>query len=593
MDNAATKAEFMTDHIGKSFGRYHILEQLGEGGMATVYKAFDTRLERDVAIKIIRKGAFPADHLERILKRFEREAKALARLSHPNIVKVHDYGEQDGSPYLVMEYLPSGTLKQKMGKPTPWQDAIRILLPIAEALDYAHSHNLIHRDVKPSNILLTEHGQPMLTDFGIAKVLDLEETMELTGTSAAMGTPEYMAPEQTTAKTADHRADIYALGIVLYEMVSGRKPFIADTPMAVLIKHATEPLPRPKEIVPGLPDAVERILIKALAKKPEDRYQTMAELGDAFERVIGSQAGKPVSRGKLGHASESVKTLPETPKRQTTQKDVFPKKNGALTIGRTQARSFFMIAGISVIVVALFWAVSWLIPKIVSGGSKTPSAATESSAASPAASVNFNPHPETSDYIDSIGIPMRLIPDTSPINAFYIDKYEVSNGQYKMCDVCEPPVNRQAFDDESRAEYPVVYVTWEMSKAFCEWRNARLPAKEEWNLSAYGNEDNRSLPWGDGFGCNRANYDGCIGSTTPIGSYEDGVSPYKVYDLGGNVWEWIDADFQNLTGYHLVLGGSFKSGLNDITSETGINNQSIYSGTISDAGFRCARDATP
>jgi len=302
----------MTDLSGQSLGRYHILEQLGEGGMAIVYKAYDTRLERDVAIKIIRKGAFPADHIERILKRFEREAKALARLSHPNILKIHDYGEHEGSPYLVMEYLPGGTLKQKMGRPIPWKEAIQLLLPIAEALDYAHSQNMIHRDVKPANILLTQRGQPMLTDFGIAKVLDLEETLELTGTSAALGTPEYMAPEQATAKSVDHRADIYSLGVVLYEMVTGRKPFIADTPMAVLIKHATEALPRPTKFAPNLSDEVEKILLKALAKQPENRYQDMGELVSAFK---GASAGK-VPAGKVDRDRKDREAAERTKRKQ-------------------------------------------------------------------------------------------------------------------------------------------------------------------------------------------------------------------------------------------------------------------------------------
>jgi len=143
-----------------------------------------------------------------------------------------------------MDYLPGGTLKQRLGKPIPWQEAARLLIPVAEALEYAHEHGIVHRDVKPSNILLTEKGQPMLTDFGIAKILESEETAELTGTGMGVGTPEYMAPEQTSSKSVDQRADIYSLGIVLYEMVTGRKPFIADTPLAVLFKQASEPLPR-------------------------------------------------------------------------------------------------------------------------------------------------------------------------------------------------------------------------------------------------------------------------------------------------------------------------------------------------------------
>jgi serine/threonine protein kinase len=275
----------MTSLIGQSLGRYHILAQLGEGGMAVVYKAYDTRLETDVAVKVIRTENLAPSVLERALKRFEREAKALARLRHPNIVKVTDYGEHEGAPYLVMEYLPGGTLKQRLqGKPMAWKEAVQLLLPIAEALDYAHSRNMIHRDVKPSNILLTERGQPVLTDFGVAKILDLEETQDLTSTGMGVGTPEYMAPEQWVGQPSP-LSDEYALGVVLYEMVTGRKPYTADTPAAILLKQAHEPLPRPAEFVPEVPEGVEKILLKALAKDQENRYKDMASFGAALQAV--------------------------------------------------------------------------------------------------------------------------------------------------------------------------------------------------------------------------------------------------------------------------------------------------------------------
>ena len=279
----------MSSLIGQSLGRYHILEQLGEGGMATVYKAYDTRLETDVAVKVIRTENILPSTLERSLKRFEREAKALARLTHPNIVKVTDYGEYESKPYLVMPYLPGGTLKQKLGKPIPWQEAARLLIPIAEALDFAHSQNMIHRDVKPSNILLTQRGQPMLTDFGIAKILDLEETQDLTGTGMGIGTPEYMAPEQWTGKTSP-QSDQYALGVVLYEMLTGRKPYSADTPAAILLKQATEPLPRPSQYAREMPEKVEKMLLKTLAKNPADRYASMGEFASALESVLSGIA---------------------------------------------------------------------------------------------------------------------------------------------------------------------------------------------------------------------------------------------------------------------------------------------------------------
>jgi eukaryotic-like serine/threonine-protein kinase len=287
----------MADLSGQDLGRYHLIERLGEGGMAVVYRAFDTRLERDVAIKIIRSEVFPIATWSDVLKRFEREAKSLARLSHPNIVKVHDYGEHEGAPFLVMEYLSGGTLKRRLGKPVPWKDALRLLLPIARGVAYAHQHGVLHRDIKPSNILMSEGGEPMLSDFGIAKLFETDQVTALTGTGSAIGTPEYMAPEQWTGKTGP-QSDLYSLGITLYEMLTGRKPFIADTPAALLIKQVTEPLPSPRKFVAELPESLEEVLIKALAKEPEDRYQSISAFIDRLESLnaevpIGQPSNEP------------------------------------------------------------------------------------------------------------------------------------------------------------------------------------------------------------------------------------------------------------------------------------------------------------
>jgi len=271
--------------------------------MATVYKAFDTRLEREVALKVVRRKAFPEDKLDRILKRFEREAKALAKLSHANIIPIIDSGEEEGTAYLVMGYIPGGTLKERLKKkPIPWQEAAQFLAPIARALDYAHKQGIVHRDIKPSNILITKDNQPMLTDFGIARILKSEETLDLTGTGMGVGTPEYMAPEQGLGKKVDHRADIYALGIVFYEMVTGRKPFQADTPMAVVVKQINDPLPRPTKFVAELPNVIEGVLLKALAKDPANRYKHMAEFSAALENPKIKQ-------------KQRIKTTP--PKRKT------------------------------------------------------------------------------------------------------------------------------------------------------------------------------------------------------------------------------------------------------------------------------------
>lgn len=267
---------------GRTLGRYHLLEPLGEGGMAAVYRAHDTRLEREVAIKVIRTDF---DRDPAFLKRFEREARALAQLTHPHIVHVLDAGEQDGTPYVVMDYVAGGTLKALTGRPLPAAEAARLVVPIARALDHAHRQGIVHRDVKPANILLTPDGRPMLSDFGIAKVLSGPALTQLTGTGIGIGTPDYMAPEQWTHE-ATPASDVYALGVVLYELVAGRRPYQADTPVAVLLKHANDPLPSARHIVPGLPPAVEQVLVKALAKKPEDRYGTMGAFADALEQAV-------------------------------------------------------------------------------------------------------------------------------------------------------------------------------------------------------------------------------------------------------------------------------------------------------------------
>jgi len=303
----------MLNFTGKSLGRYHVVEQLGEGGMATVFKAFDSSLERYVAIKVIRteKGMD-----EEFLKRFQREAKALAQLDHPYILKVLDYGEQDGIPYLVMPFVTGGTLKQRLGHPMPYQEAARLLAPIARALEYAHQQHIIHRDVKPANILITQPGAPILSDFGIAKILDTGDSTQLTGTGVGIGTPDYMAPEQWLG-TTDARTDIYALGVVFYEMVTGRRPYVADTPAAVLLKHMQEPLPRPRNFIPSLPDRIEQVIFKAMAKAPEDRYQDMGAFATALEQVA-SMPSEPAS-------AEIAQSVGPTVRATTPAAAVFPR----------------------------------------------------------------------------------------------------------------------------------------------------------------------------------------------------------------------------------------------------------------------------
>jgi serine/threonine protein kinase len=282
----------MTNYSGQSIGRYHVIERLGEGGMAIVYKAYDTQLECDVAIKFIRTEKLSGENSAKVLKRFKIEAKKTAALMHPNIIPVIEFREDEGAPYLVMKYLPGGTLKNalidrlKNGEgPYHYREAAALLVPIAQALDHSHQNGIIHRDVKPSNVLMTHAGQPMLTDFGVAKIIETGETMDQTGLGVGIGTPEYMAPEQWEGKEIDGRADVYALGVIFYELITGRVPYKADTVAAILVKVLHDPLPRPREYNKDIPESIEKVLFKALAKKPDDRYSTMGAFAAALEKL--------------------------------------------------------------------------------------------------------------------------------------------------------------------------------------------------------------------------------------------------------------------------------------------------------------------
>lgn len=291
----------MNDVFGKKLGQYILLEQLGEGGMAKVYNALDSRVEGNVAIKVI----LPSKRSSSVfLQQFEREAKALANLTHTNIVKVLNYGIQDGQPYLVMEYVSGGTLKEAMHQKLPWQTAAAILAPIARALDYVHHQQIVHRDVKPSNILLQEDFRPMLSDFGILKMLEGKDEKIDSAIGAGIGTPEYMPPEQGLGKDVDFRADIYSLGLVFYEMITGQKPYTADSPMAIVIKHVTDELPLPTRIDKNIPKYVERVILRAVQKNPRNRYISMGHFADALELIALGDKASPQKINRVSREKE-------------------------------------------------------------------------------------------------------------------------------------------------------------------------------------------------------------------------------------------------------------------------------------------------
>jgi len=274
--------------IGTMLGNYRILAPLGQGGMARVYKARQENLDREVAVKVLPPW-FAAD--QNFVRRFNQEAKLVARLSHPNIVTVHDASEYRGHLYIVMQLVDGGTLKQRLdqlhaqGRTMDFLEAAPLFIQLASALDYAHTQGVIHRDVKPVNVLLDSAGRPILSDFGIAKVLQ-DNREQLTRPGAGVGTPEYMSPEQCQGGTVDGRADIYALGVMLYEALTGRTPFLGDNYPALAHSHIYEPPPRPSSINPTVHPAVEQIMLTALMKDRQLRYQRASQMGDALEQVL-------------------------------------------------------------------------------------------------------------------------------------------------------------------------------------------------------------------------------------------------------------------------------------------------------------------
>ena len=590
----------MADLIGQDIGRYHIVEHLGEGGMATVYQAFDTRLERDVAIKVIRKDAFPANMHAHVFKRFEREAKALARLSHPNIVKIHDYGDYEGSPFLVMEYIPGGTLKSRMGTPFNTGEAVRLLLPIAQALEYAHEHDIIHRDVKPANILLSEKGQPVLSDFGIAKILESDEGNTLTGTGVGIGTPEYMAPEQCLGEEVDSRTDIYALGIVFYEMVAGRKPYLANTPMAVIHKQISDPLPSPGSFVTGLPKGVERVIFKALAKRPQDRYASMGEFAAALEKLLSEVNTRQAPQPVLTRAGKVPQSVSESPAAASPQKS----PDVTTDTGQPVSPPFKAVKRSSIPAWATILVGCILVFLMVGGVLLSQKAASQSYAPSPtiinAAIPLFTQTTVPTSAITAVALPtatvaapaavkvvtptmatvivdtptkapgigssrisdkdgMKLMyvpagkfqmgskdfseaqPHTVNLDAFWIDQTDVTNAMYAKC-VSAGSCKSSTSSSDSKFngnQQPVVGVDWSQADAYCKWAGRSLPTEAQWEKAARGT-DGRTYPWGNQLpDKSLLNYNSNLGKTTDVGSYPSGASPYGALDMAGNVWQWV------------------------------------------------------
>jgi serine/threonine-protein kinase len=265
-------------YIGKTVGKYRIEEQIGRGAMAEVYRAYNPNLDRFVAIKILH------PHLSKktdILGRFRREAKNVASLYHKNIVQIHDFDLEGSVYYMVMEFINGPTLKDLIKEARsekrliPFERTLSIIKDIGAGLEYAHKNGVVHRDVKPANVMMDDSNRVILTDFGLAKFVS---GTQFTTTGAMIGTPAYMSPEQGLGQPGDARSDLYSMGVILYQLTTGRLPFVAETPLAIVFKHVNAPLTPPRSINSNIPESLEEVIIRSMAKNPEERYQTVEDL---------------------------------------------------------------------------------------------------------------------------------------------------------------------------------------------------------------------------------------------------------------------------------------------------------------------------
>lgn len=586
----------MPEWIGKTIGKVRIDKYLAHGGMAEVYLGSHLTLERPVAIKVLHSYVEQDPDL---LVRFQREAKVVAALRHPNIVQIFDFDTTDGHPYIVMEYLKGPTLStylrrlHERNERIPLHQVARLLKVLTAALDYAHGQGVIHRDIKPGNILLhgkadeiplnqplTSDVEAVLTDFGLVRI---EHAASQTASGMISGTPAYMSPEQARGDKTDHRTDIYSLGVVLYEMLAGRVPFEADSTLSVIYMQINEPPPS----IPGIPAAVQEVINRALVKNPNDRYQTSREMAVDFFLGIGMTAeaqtiydAAPESTKLVKAAAESKRLVEASAKRKPVRSPMW--------IGVA------IFSFICMLIVAFGgWGVLSTLP-IFSKPTETlsaeiipPTGNTSSTGAVvlpegegmvriPSGAYQVGVNPEDAYHSGS---------QTISLNEFWIDQYQTTNRQYQqfMSETGAPaPVIWPAGDNQ-----PVRGVIWDQASAYCSWVNKRLPSEAEWEAAGRGPNPNPPLyPWGSDPTNGGQTFDLPDQDTYDVGSQPFNVSPSGLYDLVGNVWEWVSEPYVSVQdGYKILRGGRF--GIpQDLAYRLAVTaNDDRY---VKFAGFRCA-----
>jgi formylglycine-generating enzyme required for sulfatase activity/aminoglycoside phosphotransferase (APT) family kinase protein len=472
--------EALFDRMARALaGRYQLERELGHGGMGTVFLAADLKLGRRVAIKVLP----PNTRASLGDERFQREVRLVAALSHPHIVPLFEADEADDCLYYVMEYIEGETLADRLRRegPLPLDDALRIVREIGDALQYAHERGLVHRDVKPANILLARRGHALLADFGIAKLTDAGGE-QLTGTGIAIGTAEYMSPEQASGeRRVDARSDVYALGAVLFEMLVGEPPFTGPTVQAVVARIMAARPQSIRMVRSTVPVHVEETVLAALAKTPADRPASARAFVD-----------------RLMHTAQ------KHPRRLPGQ--------------------WLIVATVVVL--------AGVVGLVVSHRGRD------------AAPAGMSLVPGGTFRLFGGDCPRCLPPRAMRLDSFYIDRTEVpvaAYARYVAAGMAPAPWAVRPMDS-----LPATGVFWKEAAGYCRWHDAlgRLPTEEEWEAAARGPRGD-SYPWGAALESGRANADNVRPGLAPVGTFPSGASAGGVLDLIGNAWEWTATPAQS------------------------------------------------
>jgi len=620
----------MPEWLGKTIGNVRIEKLLARGGMAEVYLGSHLNLERPVAVKLLH------SHIEEeplLLDRFHREAKVVAGLRHSNIVQIFDFDTADGHPYIVMEYLRGPTLAtylrhlHQRKKRIPSDQVARLLNELAAALDYAHGQDVIHRDIKPGNIILynktddfqldkplTKDVEVVITDFGLVRIMN---TASQTASGTVSGTPAYMSPEQVRGDPTDQRTDIYSLGIVLYEMLAGRVPFEADSTLTVLhMQIHTTPPP-----IPGIPARVQAVMDRALQKNPDDRYQSSRELAMDYYRSIGMTAQEetiqepylvspvPIEAPAQTKSEPQMKAEPITTTEPTAQPESAPKVERAVTLEpksrpepaprapRNRAWigvGLLSLVGLALLAAGAYWLLS--VRPISPNPTETASLQIPNTGISPSPSgISALPEATRMVKVDAGTYEVgrdpaddyHTAPQSIPLNEFWIDQYQTTNAEYERYMTATGAPTPLTWPGE--ANHPVRGVSWDQASAYCGWLNKRLASEAEWEAAGRGPGPGPQLhPWGDdptdgGNALKLPNLD-----TYEVGSQFFNVSPLQVYDMVGNVWEWVGEPYSSLSpGIRILRGGRFSNAV-DLAYRLPIAPDDTN--TVQYAGFRCAAD---